>query len=238
MQVQHCSTNVVKVWNSKFSDDIFKVIPCDPRFTLFYLDLYCGIDDADRQLFGTSKLKRNELIEHKLLTATITNISNYDKYVGGTRFINQLITLYEKEDDIQKHLINDSSKLLNEIFGANDADINEIFKTFFVVDFTDSTTVKENKNVNKLGRIYPPSNIGDFNKKIIERMRNIIKKKDKKKKPIEAIYEIYEGLSDLFNGNGGSSNSFFNTLTRKNKGGRKMSRRNKTMKDRCPQGSN
>ena len=229
---------MLDIWNSKFSDDIFKVIPCDPRFTLFYLDLYCGIDDADRQLFGTSKLKRNELIEHKLLTATITNISNYDKYVGGTRFINQLITLYEKEDDIQKHLINDSSKLLNEIFGANDADINEIFKTFFVVDFTDSTTVKENKNVNKLGRIYPPSNIGDFNKKIIERMRNIIKKKDKKKKPIEAIYEIYEGLSDLFNGNGGSSNSFFNTLTRKNKGGRKMSRRNKTMKDRCPQGSN
>jgi len=252
---------LIDIWNSKFSDNIFNIIPCDPRLTLFYLDLYCGIADTDKQLFGTSKLKCNELEHHNLLKVTLPmKLNNYYRYSIGTKFINQLITLYEKEDDIRDHLINDSSELLHEIFGANDANISKLFKTFFVVDFKDSMKVTDNKNVNQLGGIDSPSNIDDFNKKIIEEMTNIINEDrtvgehvvdtvievvDTAAEGVAAVVETAEDVAEIVTealsseeSKGGSSNSFFNTLTRKNKGGRKTGRRNKTLKDRCPQGSN
>jgi hypothetical protein len=169
----------------------------------------------------------------------------------GTKFINILITLYENEDVIQDHLINDSSELLNTIFEANDEDISELFKKFFVVDFTDRMKVTDNQNVSELGGISPPSNIDDFNNEIIKKMMDIINKDATYgEQVVDTVAEVVdtaidtaaEGVAAVSKAlsseetKGGSSNSFFNTLTRKNKGGRKTGRRNKTLKDRWSKG--
>lgn len=242
------------IWNSKFSDKIFEVIPSDPRFTLFYLDLYCGLDGVNEQTFGTSELIGTQYVKHDLFTSH--TMSHYDTYNVYTKFINELISLYGDDDNIREYLINHSSELLTTIFDTLDDSVKtERYNKFFTTDFTDFMTVTDNKNVKELGGIFPTSNISDFNKDIITKMTDkdktdgeqavdtvieavdtVIEVATSAAETVEAVAEVATEVVQTFSSEGskgGSSNLFFNPLTRKT-GGRKTGRRNKTLKDRCP----